>query len=139
MRKTSALIDDPKVTRVITPILSCGVMQNRSDDCPPHSALHQRGLQLICPGRTRGLGGAGTFAHMMNNLDRNLSHHVNASAEICRPREAASSKASLICSPTWDQIYALLICISNFDSNLKKKAGVLTHAAWINTQFILSK
>lgn len=41
MRETSVLIDDPKVTRVIMPILSRGVMQNRSDDCPPLSTLHQ--------------------------------------------------------------------------------------------------
>lgn len=57
MRETSAQIDDPKVTRVITPILSCGVMQNTSDDCSPHSIREQESEQLIWWAE-KGLGGA---------------------------------------------------------------------------------
>lgn len=86
---------------------------------------------------------------MMNNLACNLTHDVNSLTEICRTKHRRVEGIRCVQGPVvstsrrWKtylkQIYALLICISNSNSN--EKACVLTprHAARINTQFILSK
>lgn len=150
MRKTSALIDDPKVARVITPILSCGVMQNRSDDCPPHSTLHQRTRERTAHlvGGYKGLGGArsltwwttlpATLLRMLTHW-RRFAEPEHRWVEGIRCVQGSVVSTSLTWKTYLKQIYALLICISNSNSN--EKACVLTarHAPRINTQFILSK
>lgn len=64
------------------------------------------------------------LAHMMNNLACNLTHNVNSLSEMAvESEESDEFKVQLL--PRWHtediraEIYALLICISNFNNNEK--------------------
>lgn len=130
MRKTSALIDDPKVAGVVTPLLSCRVMQNRSDDCPPHSALRQRASKASSSS-SGWIRSWVEFAHL---------HDEQPCLQPYSQRKLTDFSTVLLNSTkTYGRRFTLFLSVSASLTEIKSLCPRTRHAAWMNTQFILSK